>query len=127
MKPNKQWINDWHIGNSPSREKTVSRELLDFFTKFWDEVGLKNKSKTTRNRYSNALHALGGYLLEKAVSEEEDKTTLEWIAEYAGPDEGPLIFQDHEGWQEEVDLVCRQSTVLLAYVFSQKSSVLSCK
>ncbi|RJP25437.1 MAG: hypothetical protein C4527_17365 [Candidatus Omnitrophota bacterium] len=109
MKPNATWINDWKIGISPALEATIANELLVFFTNFWNEQGLDNKSKTTRNRYANALHTLGGYLVEKAVSDNGlDKTTDELLFEYTDFDEGPLIYLDNEVWQSEVDMVCRK-------------------
>ena len=49
---------------------------------------------------------------EKLISElwEEDlnKTPEELLEEYIGPDEGPLVHQDDETWQNELDTVCRK-------------------
>ena len=109
MRPDPTWISDWRIGLAPSRETEVSRELVRVFAAFWDGEGLSEKAKTTRSRYSGALHALGGYLVEQAVSEEgRGKTADELLDELAGPDEGPLIHHDNETWQRDVDTVCRK-------------------
>lgn len=110
MKPNRQWIEDWEIGENTSREVRISEELLQVFSNFWEAQKLDQKSKTTRNRYSAALHSLGGYLTEKAVYEKGnlDKSSADLLAEYVGPQEGPLICVDHESWQNEIDIVCRK-------------------
>jgi len=109
MKPNVKWIDEWRIGVKPSREKMVAADLVDYFANFWDKEKLGEKSKTTRNRYSNSLHALGGYLVEKAISEQDlDKTPYELLLEYIGPADGPLVYHDNEDWQDELDMVCRK-------------------
>ena len=72
-------------------------------------MDLDGKAKTTRNRYSNALHALGGFLVEKAISEDGlPMTTNELLAEHIDSAGGPLIHHDEEEWQNEIDMVCRK-------------------
>ena len=109
MKPNIKWVDDWRIGVRPSREKKVSIDLLDFFIDFWAKDKMDEKSKTTMNRYSNALHAIGGYLVEQAISDENlDKTTCKLLSLYISLDEGPFIHHENIEWQDEVDRVCRK-------------------
>ncbi len=110
MKPDSTWIEDWRLEENPAKEDKIARELLAVFAKFWDTEALDQKSKSTKRRYSAALHSLDGYLVEKAVLYEEDseKTTKQLLDEYVGPDEGPLIHQDNEDWQNEIDTACRK-------------------
>ncbi len=110
MRPNNTWTEDWEIGLKPKKEAKVSRELLDIFTTFWDSADLDSKSKTTQRRYSNGLQALGGYIVEKAVDEFEDKSksTYQMLIDEIDAGEGPLIFYDNEEWQRELDTVCRK-------------------
>lgn len=110
MKPNSTWIEDWQLEEAPSREGQVGHELLTLFLKFWEAEGLDEKSKKTRYRYSSALHALGGYLFEKAVLDDDamQKTTEEILDESINPYDGPLISLDNETWQNEIDMVCRK-------------------
>ena len=110
MKSNRHWLEDWQVGENPSREIEIAEDLLKIFDGFWAFQSLDDKSKTTKSRYADALHALGGYLVEKSVLDEDDlsKTTDDLLAEYLGPDEGPLIHLDHEKWQSEIDMVCRK-------------------
>ena len=109
MKPSEKWIDDWKIGLEPGREDQVAAGLVEYFVDFWDKVKLDEKSKKTRNRYGSALHALGGYLVEKAITEEDaDKTAHELLLEYVYEDEGPLVYHDNEDWQDEFDMVCRK-------------------
>jgi hypothetical protein len=109
MKPNINWINDWQVGVNSSRETAIAKELLNFFQDLWDKMKLDEKSKTTRNRYANSMHALGGHIVEQAISLGDlGKTADDLLEEYIGPDDGPLIFQDNENWQDEVDMVCRK-------------------
>ena len=109
MIPNTTWIEDWHVGENPKRERAVSTELIAIFTEFWNALGLDAKSKTTRNRYCSSLHAVGGYLVKQAISDKcADKTTRELLSEHIGPYDGPLIHHDEDAWQHEVDMVCRK-------------------
>lgn len=109
MMPNVKWIDDWKIGINPSRENQVALGLLEYFVDFWNREKLEQKSKTTRSRYSGSLHALGGYLVEQTISEDEkDKTAHELLLEYIGPNEGPLVYHNDEDWQDELDMVCRK-------------------
>ncbi|MBC2745186.1 MAG: hypothetical protein HGJ93_19735 [Desulfosarcina sp.] len=109
MKPSNQWPSDWRIGINPSRETTVAEELLRIFTRFWETLGLNEKSKTQKNRYANSLHALGGYLVEQAISEEYRSMPIrELLFTHIDENEGPLIHQDNGTWQAEIDMVCRK-------------------
>jgi len=109
MKPNNEWLNDWSVGVNPKMERQLSRDLLKIFVEFWKNQHLDEKSKTTKNRYSNALHALGGYLVEQSTYiENMDITAHEILFEHIDPDGGPLIYHDNEDWQKEIDMVCRK-------------------
>lgn len=109
MKPDRTWITAWGSGEAPAREREISRELLRIFIAFWEAQGLSQKSKTTKYRYSGALHSLGGYLVEQATGDDgRNKTAHELLAESVGPDDGPLICHDNETWQREIDMVCRR-------------------
>lgn len=109
MKPTNSWIDEWRCGLDPSRENAIALDLLKLFRDFWEQQKLDGKSKTTRNRYAGALHALGGYLVERAVREDGlDKTAGDLLFEHVTPLEGPLIHYDNEDWQDELDMVCRK-------------------
>ena len=110
MRPKPSWIEHWRAHEDPAREEQLARELLAVFMEFWEASGLDGKSKTTKVRYSGALHSLGGYLVEKAVFDDENLhlTATQLLDAYVGPHEGPLIRQDHETWQDEIDMVCRK-------------------
>lgn len=110
MKPDNKWIDEWRIGENSPIESAISIALLNVFMDFWSSRKLDEKSETTRNRYSSGLHALGGFLVEKAVLSEDDfdKTADELLHEYLAPDDGPLIYHDNEDWQAELDMVCRK-------------------
>ena len=109
MKPTSTWIDEWRCGLDPSRENAIASELLKVFRAFWDQQKLDDKSKTTRNRYAGALHALGGYLVDRAVREDGlDKTADDLLFEHVTPLEGPLVHHDNEAWQDELDMVCRK-------------------
>lgn len=108
-RPDKTWIDDWEIGKQPAREQAVSMELVQCFSEFWDAKGLDDKAKSTKNRYSGALHALGGYLVEEAVEKEGLRmTTRDLLAEHIDAEGGPLIHLHEQSWQEEIDMVCRK-------------------
>ncbi|MBB3062836.1 hypothetical protein [Microbulbifer rhizosphaerae] len=117
MKPTEDWIKDWRYGVDPNLEKSVSEGLIEIFKDFWLWANLDTKSKSTQQRYSAALHALGGYLIEQiGNSTIYSGTTQDFLAGYIDAGEGPLIYQDNEGWQNELDTVCRK---LYKYLGSQ--------
>lgn len=107
MKPNSGWLNDWGVGVDPEKEKILSLGLLKIFDEFWIKQNLDEKSKTTKNRYANALHSLGGYLIEQSINF-KNMTAYECLFEHVGHDEGPFVHHDNEDWQNEIDMVCRK-------------------
>ena len=108
-KPEAKWILDWRIGTNPVREESVGGQVLKVFSAFWEAERLDERSATTQRRYSAGLHTLGGYLVQKAVSEEEHGlTTVELLRGHLRPDDAPLIHQDDETWQAELDTVGRK-------------------
>lgn len=109
MKPTRAWIEDWRLGERTSRENEISRPLVRIFASFWEAYGLDEMGKTTQRRYSNALHALGGYLVRRAVSENQQSTSArELLLGAIDSGDGPLIYHDNEAWQRELDAVCRK-------------------
>ena len=108
MKPSNKWIEDWRCGINPERETLLSNEFLKVFIDFWLKSDLENKSKSTKNRYSSALHALGGYLVERGVLEENKMSAHELLLDNISQDEGPLIYYSNEAWQNELDMVSRK-------------------
>ncbi len=109
MKPDHGWIEDWRVGVNPNREREVSDGFISIFADFWKTQSMDDKAKTTRNRYAAALHSIGGYLVEQAISAEgKNKTYYELVSECIGPDDGPLIHFDNETWQNEIDTVSRK-------------------
>jgi len=110
MKPNSKWINDWHTDIESAREDVIAAELLKYFVDLWDKMKLDEKSKTTKKRYSNSFHALGGYLVKQSISDDDDldDTVDELLSKYIESEGGPFIYYDDESWQEEFDMVCRK-------------------
>lgn len=109
MKPDQQWIKDWQVGVDFAREKEISQGLVDLFVEFWNDGNIDGKSKSTKNRYRAALHRLGGYLVEKAVSDTYSGDNIrELVLENVDENEGPLAYQENESWQLELDKVCRK-------------------
>jgi hypothetical protein len=118
MKPTNDWISDWRYGLKPGQEAKTAEELIGFFQNFWLWANIETKSKSTRQRYSAALHALGGYLVEETGNGHRgSKTILEFLKDYIDSGEGPLIYQDNEAWQNELDAVCRR---LYKYLATQR-------
>ena len=117
MKPTNDWIKDWRYGVERSQEEKTSEELLRIFEDFWGWANLETKSKSTRKRYSAALHSLGGYLVEEVGKGHcGSKTTHEFLKGYIDSGDGPLIHYDNEAWQNELDTVCRR---LYKYLLTQ--------
>lgn len=109
MRPKREWIDDWRIGLNSTREVQISNDLLEFFLGFWCAEKLDNKSSKTARRYFASLHALGGFLVEQAISDDNlEKTAIELLSESISSDEGPLVYYENEIWQDKLDMVCRK-------------------
>ena len=115
MKPNESWTEDWRIGVSPAEEGKIGRELVAIFQRFWEWSDLENRSKSTRQRYSGALHALGSWAVEKAVEDNVPVDAHQLVLEATSGGDGPLIYLDREEWQKELDTVCRKLYKFLAF------------
>ena len=109
MKPTNNWLADWIYGEKPRHEEKTAEELIKIFEDFWDWAKLESKSKTTKQRYSAALHALVGYLVEEAGNGfRANKGIREFLEEFIDSEGGPLIYHHDELWQNELDAVCRK-------------------
>ena len=109
MKPETKWVTDWRYGIEPNIEKMTSEELLEIFRDFWNVASLEIKSKSTKQRYAGALHALGGHMVEEAGNGNRgDKSIYNFLKVYIDSGDGPLIHHDNEVWQNELDTVCRK-------------------
>lgn len=109
MKPTNNWIEDWSYGAKPRHEEKTAEELIRILEEFWDWAKLESKSKTTKQRYSAALHALGDYLVKETGNGfRANKGIREFLEEYIDSEGGPLIHHDDELWQNELDAVCRK-------------------
>jgi len=109
MEPNNRWIDDWRYGVKPSLEKQTSEELIKIFQGFWLWANLDEKSKSTKQRYLTALHALGGYLVAETGNEQRENKDIEaFLRCYIDSTGAPLIHHDDERWQDELDTVCRK-------------------
>ena len=114
MKPSESWINDWKYGVAPRKEREISSEILRIFQDFWRWAALDQKSKTTQQRYSSALHALGGWAVEKVAEVKTSINAHQLLLEVTSGGGGPLIYLDREEWQKELDTVCRKLYKFLA-------------
>lgn len=109
MKPTLEWTEDWCLGIDIPKESQISRCILDLFVDFWNGEGIGQKSKSTLNRYKAALISLGSYIVEQSISEEGNgKSAKELLLMSIDNEGGPLLFQDEDSWQNELDMVCRK-------------------
>ncbi|TVQ41707.1 MAG: hypothetical protein EA370_01280 [Wenzhouxiangella sp.] len=108
MAPNETWLSDWKIGLSPETEAQASRELLELFRRFWQWAELTHNSRSTQQRYSGALHALGGWTLEQVVQSADQSSIESQLRKATSAGDGPLIYQDQPEWQRELDVTCRK-------------------
>lgn len=107
----KQWIKDW---GTESKSQEISIDLTETFEGFLCYLqDVRKLAKKTINRHKTSCHALGGYIIHDlfdsfSPSSEKSKRGKELLFDYINKNEGPLITQDHESWQNEYDATCRQ-------------------
>ncbi|EGQ7835525.1 hypothetical protein ABMY33_21510 [Vibrio vulnificus] len=109
IKDSKNWAGHWQLGVNPDLERIISTGLIKVFNDFWSFQKLNEKSKSTQNRYSNALFLLGAYFVEEACdNEDEFISALSYLSDETLKYGGPLIAYADEQLQNEIDLVCRK-------------------
>ena len=102
-------MTDWKCGVNPKFENEAGAQFVFIFQNFWKFENVDSKSVTTRRRYSNALHALGGYLIGEAIRfDKYDQHPIQMLLDSLSPFEGPLVSLDNEAFQREIDTVCRK-------------------
>ena len=112
--PQDSWTTEWKLGVDTRLEEKIGSEILEVFSAFWRDESIGERSKSTRQRYEGALHALGGHLVEKAIEREESSESgREMLCFAVQDDEGPLIHVRNPSWQRELDTVCRRLNAYL--------------
>ena len=112
--PRDDWSTDWKLGVDTGLEARIGEEIIKVFSTFWRDEGIGERSKSTRQRYEGALHALGGYLVQEAVEGEEPvRSGREMLRSAVEFDEGPPVHLKNPSWQQELDTVCRRLNAYL--------------
>ena len=104
------WAADWNIVDG---DDDLSRRLCSVFEAYLKSLQNKGCAKSTLNRHSSSCHALGGYIVDRVFNHQMDsydstESGEDILLRYLDGREGPLIFQDNESWQREVDTTCRK-------------------
>lgn len=125
------WVEDWHVAEN---DREFSRKLIQVFDAFLTGLVNAGLSKSTLRRHTSSCHALGGYILKKVFDYEfdsfsEDSTGEEVLLHYIDAYEGPLVFQDNEQWQKEIDATCKKLFKFIVKEQEQRSAYIqySCK
>ena len=112
--PQDSWIIEWKLGIDTQFEEKIGKEIIELLAAFWRDESIGERSKSTRQRYDGALHALGGHLVENAVEREESQVSgREMLRASVEFDEGSLIHIKNPAWQREIDTVCRRLNAYL--------------
>ncbi len=104
------WASDWAVCKE---DRQLSQKLIPIFERFLGSLLEKGVSKRTLRRHESACHALGGYIVgevfgrgdESFSPDETGETVLLRFIDDCG---GPLVYQDEEAWQNELDATCRK-------------------
>lgn len=104
------WEKDWHVANG---DEQLSRKLIPIFEAYLNDLLQKGVSKSTLNRHQNACCAIGSHIVDRVYGYELDKVEeselgIDILLRYVDADEGPLVFQNDEAWQREVDTTSRK-------------------
>lgn len=104
------WASDWTVCKE---DRQLSQKLIPIFECFLGSLLEKGVSKRTLRRHESACHALGGYIVgevfgrgdESFSPDETGETVLLRFIDESG---GPLVYQDEEAWQNDLDATCRK-------------------
>jgi len=104
------WEKDWHVANG---EEQLSRKLIPIFEAYLNDLHQKGVSKSTFKRHQNACCAIGGHIVDRVYGYELDNVEeyelgIDILLRYVDADEGPLVFQNDEAWQREIDATSRK-------------------
>ncbi len=109
------WDRDWSIC---TEDKILSNKIIPIFETYLNDRLENGVSKSTFNRHKSACHALGGYIVGKIYGYGDDpfsgnESGEEILLHYIDENDGPLIHQDNETWQREIDAMCKKLFCLL--------------
>ena len=104
------WASDWTVCKE---DRQLSQKLIPIFECFLGGLLEKGVSKSTLRRHESACHALGGYIVGEVfgrddVSFSPNETGETILLRFIDDSEGPLVYQDEEAWQIDLDVTCRK-------------------
>lgn len=104
------WEKDWHVADG---DEQLSRKLIPIFEAYLNDLHQRGVSKSTFKRNQNACSAIGSHIVDQVYGYEldnieESELGRDILLRYVDPDEGPLVFQNDEVWQREVDATSRK-------------------
>ena len=104
------WADDWHVMDG---DEVLSDKLTPVFEAYLTALQKKGVAKSTLNRHKNGCHALGGYIVDQVFNYQWDRYEKfeqgeDILLRYLDGCDGPLIHQDNETWQREIDTTCRK-------------------
>ena len=104
------WEQNWHIVDG---DELLAKELMPVFEAYLVSLQAKGASKSTMTRHKNACRAIGGYIMDQVFKYEWEHLDEPWngeeiIFQCVYGFSGPLIHQDNETWQKEIDTTSRK-------------------
>ena len=110
MKHTQNWERDWSVCKD---DYVLSEKIIPVFESYLASLIEKGASRSTFTRHKNACHALGGYIVGEVFGYgvnpfSGDETGEEILLHYIDANGGPLVHQDDETWQKELDTICKK-------------------
>ena len=104
------WVRDWNCSDD---DEKLSNELICIFEDFFSMLRETNLSHKTIKKHESSCHALGGYIISEIFGYENDLDLAELppkeiLNNYISSHEGPLIYPQHEAFQNEIDSTCKK-------------------
>ena len=104
------WASEWTVCKE---DRQLSQKLILIFESFLGSLLDKGVSKRTLRRHERACHALGGYIVGDLFGRGDDsfspnETGQTVLLRFIDDSGGPLVYQDEETWQNELDSTCRK-------------------
>ena len=104
------WEKDWSVCK---QDRDLSSKMSPIFDSYLESLVKNGVSITTFNCHQNACHELGSYIVAQIFTHNNNpftgtETGKEILLNYINKYGGPLINQDNQNLQRQINITCKK-------------------